>query len=231
MEKKIKFSDQPLKVKIVYCAVVAVLVITAIVVGIVSVASRSNDAPDGGGATEPPASDGTGDGGSGDADTDGKDDGKDDGKSESSALVAPVVGSVMKGHSTDTPVFSGTLNEWRIHTGIDISAEEGDTVFAAGSGVVSKVYNDHFLGKTVEITHEGGVTTLYSNLGGDSVTVKEGDKVKSGDRIGAVGDTSLSELADEAHLHFEVRVDGKSVNPLEHISEESKKASLGISDT
>lgn len=226
MEKKIKFSDQPLKVKLVYGAVVAILLITAIVVGVVSVASRDNGVPDGG-TSEPPVSDVGGENeGGGDVGT-----GEGQDEVEDTALVSPVVGAVMKGHSTDTPVFSGTLNEWRIHTGIDISAEEGDVVYAAGSGVVSKVYNDHFLGQTVEITHAGGVSTLYSNLSGSDITVKVGDKVKSGDKIGVVGDTSLSELADEAHLHFEVRVDGRAVNPLDHISEESKKASLGISDT
>ena len=227
MEKKIKFSDQPLKVKLVYGAVVAILLITAIVVGIVSVASRDNGGTPDGGTSEPPISDGGGENeGGGDVGT-----GEVEDEVGDTALVAPVVGAVMKGHSTDTPVFSGTLNEWRIHTGTDISAEEGDVVYAAGSGVVSKVYNDHFLGQTIEITHAGGVSTLYSNLSGEGITVKVGDKVKSGDKIGVVGDTSLSELADEAHLHFEVRVDGKATNPLDHISEESKKASLGISDT
>jgi murein DD-endopeptidase MepM/ murein hydrolase activator NlpD len=228
MEKRIKFSDQPLKVKIVYGAVVAVLLITAIVVGIVSVASRSNGTPDAG-DNPPPVTDGpTGDVGDGGNDGGAGGDATPD---EPTLFSAPVVGSIMKSHSTDTPVFSDTLNEWRIHTGIDIAAEEGDSVCAAGDGVVSKVYNDHFLGKTVEITHAGGLITVYSNLSGDGVTVAEGAKVKCGDKIGVVGDTSLHELADEAHLHFEVRLDGKAVNPLEHISEESKKTAFGIADT
>ena len=61
-------------------------------------------------------------------------------------------------------------------------------------------------------------------------SVKVGETVEKGQAIGTVGDSSISELADEPHLHFGVKVDGVSVNPLDYISEESKKASLGIND-
>ena len=229
MEKKVKFSDQPLKVKLVYGIVTAILIITAVVVGIVSVASRKNEAPAGDGEN-PPVTDGNGDG-AGDGVGEGAGEGEGDGAAEDGKvmLVSPVVGSVMKAHSTEVPVFSTTLNEWRIHTGIDISAEEGDAVCAAGDGVVTKVFNDHRHGRTVEITHAGGIVTLYSNLAAEGIEVKEGDKVKSGDKVGCVGDTSLTELADEPHLHFEVKLSGAAVNPLDYISEDSKKTSLGIS--
>ena len=56
-----------------------------------------------------------------------------------------------------------------------------------------------------------------------------GDTVAAGDKIGVVGDSSISELADEPHLHFEVLLKGVKVNPLDYINEESKKASLGMS--
>ena len=141
-----------------------------------------------------------------------------------------MVGEVVKGHSIDTPVFSDTLQEWRVHTGIDISADEGTEVRAAADGTVTKVYSDPLLGKTVEITHDGGIVSLYSNLASADIAVKEGDAVKSGALLGYVGDTSLSELADEAHLHFAIKVEGVSVNPLDYISEDSKKASLGITE-
>ena len=145
-------------------------------------------------------------------------------------FVSPVVGEVTKGHSLEIPVFSSTLQEWRVHTGIDISANEGSEVFASADGTVSRVYSDPFLGKTVEITHSGGIVSTYSNLAATDIAVKEGDTVKSGALIGLVGDTSLSELADEAHLHFSIKVNGVSVNPLDYISDDSKKASLGITE-
>lgn len=228
MEKKFRISDQPRRVKIIYAAVIGVLCVTAVVIGIVSAASRRNDTPDDPIANQPPVDEGKGDGsGENESPDDG---GEDEKKPEKLSFVSPVVGEVTKHHSIDTPVFSNTLNEWRVHTGIDISADEGSEVYASADGVVSKVYSDPFLGRTVEITHEGGIVSVYANLAADNIAVKEGDEVKSGAAIGQIGDTSLSELADEAHLHFGIKVNGVSVNPLDYISESSKQASLGITD-
>jgi len=223
MDKKFKFSEQPMKVKIIYGAVVAILCVTAIVIGIVSVASKKDPTPPD--STTPPVTDGENNGGE---DNTPEDEG--DKTPEKLTFTAPVVGSVAKRHSADTPVFSNTLGDYRIHTGIDISADEGSSVYAAADGKVSKVWSDHFLGKSVEITHSDGTVSVYSNLSGEGICVKEGDEVKGGTKIGLVGDTSLSELADEPHIHFEMKVNGVSVNPLDYISEESKKASLGISE-
>lgn len=226
MDKKIKFSEQPKRVKIIYAAVIAILCVTAIVIGIVSASSRKNNLPDST-PVYPPVTD------SKPQDTTKPPEVNPNDKEPSTkplAFVSPVVGEITKGHSLEMPVFSNTLNEWRVHTGIDISAEEGSSVYASAKGTVSKVYNDPFLGKTVEITHTGNIVSIYSNLDNNGITVKVGDKVNSGDKIGVVGDTSLSELADEAHLHFAIKVDGVSVNPLDYISEDSKKASLGITD-
>lgn len=234
MDKKIKLSDQPRRVKIIYAAVIGVLCITAVVVGIFSAASRNNETPDDDATVNQPSTD---DGGNNN-DNDGTDDGENGGQNEDEGdkkpekltMVSPVVGEVTKNHSIDTPVFSTTLNEWRVHTGIDISTEEGAEVYAAADGTVSRVYSDALFGKTVEITHEGGIVSVYSNLASTDIAVKEGDEVKSGALIGLVGDTSLSELAEEPHLHFGVKVEGVSVNPLDYISEQSKQASLGITE-
>jgi murein DD-endopeptidase MepM/ murein hydrolase activator NlpD len=227
MDKNFKFSDQPMKVKIIYVAVVAALCITAIVIGIVSVASRKNDTPP---TTEKtPITEGT-ENGNTETEKTPETEKEPEKKPEKLTMVSPVVGEVAKYHSIDTPVFSNTLNEWRVHTGLDISADEGDGVYAAADGQVTKVYNDPFMGKTVEITHDGGIVSVYSNLSNDGIEVTEGQNVKCGAQIGTVGDTSLLELADEPHIHFEVKVGDISVNPLDYISEESKEASLGISD-
>ena len=228
MDKKIKFSEQPTKVKIIYGAVVAVLCITAIIIGIVSVASRKDDTPP---VTEnPPVTDNT-ENEPGKNETPAPDTEKEpEKKPEKLTMVSPVVGEVTKFHSIDTPVFSNTLNEWRVHTGLDITADEGDGVYAAAAGEVTKVFSDPFLGKTVEITHDGGIVSVYSNLSSSDIQVSVGDTVKSGAKIGTVGDTSLIELADEPHIHFEVKVNGVSVNPLDYISEDSKEASLGINE-
>ena len=230
MERKIKFSDQPRRVKIVYAAVIAVLCVTAIVIGIVSAASKKNDTPlDDSSAGLPSGGENQGGENQGGNENEGENE-EQNKKPEKLTMISPVVGSITKGHSIDTPVFSNTLNEWRVHTGIDISADEGAEVYCAADGVVSRVYSDPFLGKTVEITHEGGIVSIYSNLASADIAVSEGDELSSGSLIGHVGDTSLSELADEPHLHFAVKVNGESVNPLDYISEDSKQASLGIEE-
>ena len=218
MEKKIDFSDKSVRAKIVYAAVIAILCITAIVVGIVSVASKSKDTPT---PDNPPVSDGTGDGENPPAEETPKPEAK-------LSFIAPTAGTVAKNHSLELPVFSITLGEWRVHTGIDISCEEGAGVFASEAGVVSGIYSDPMLGYTVEITHKNDIKTRYSNLSSDIGELKVGDEVKLGDKIGVVGDTSLSELAEEPHLHFEVLLKDVKVNPMDYITKESQKASLGI---
>lgn len=222
MEKKIDFSDKSVTSKIVYAVVIAILCITAIVVGIVSAASRSKDNTD---VENPPISDGTTNEGNGENTPPPDDTPKEEAKL---SFIAPTAGTVVKEHSLELPVFSVTLGEWRVHTGIDISCDEGASVYASEAGVVSGIYSDPMLGYTVEITHSGDIKTRYSNLSSDALELKVGDKVALGDKIGVVGDTSLSELAEEPHLHFEVLLKDVKVNPMDYINEESKKASLGI---
>ena len=217
MEKKIDFSDKSMTAKIVYAAVIAILCISAVAVGIVGAASRRGDNADEGKA---PVVD------NGNNDTPEI---KDEPKPEAKlSFIAPVSGTVAKEHSLEIPVFSLTLGEWRVHTGIDISCEEGAGVYASEAGIVTGIYSDPMLGFTVEITHRENMKTRYSNLASDIGELKVGDEVCLGDKIGVVGDTSLSELAEEPHLHFEVLLKDVKVNPMDYISEESKKASLGI---
>ncbi len=224
MNKKIKFSDRPLSVKIVYIATLAILVICVAVVGIASVASRKNEkTPD---PVQEPSEN------SGDTDQNG------DGESEPSkpaeekpTFVSPVVGTVSQVHSMSEPVFSETLKQWGTHDGIDIVTVENCAVYAAADGVISAIYDDPFYGRTVEITHSMSFKTVYSNLAKeDTAFVSVGDTVASGDRIGTVGYTSLFEIGDEPHLHFGMRSNNRTVDPLTHITSASKEASLGIRD-
>jgi len=219
MEKKIDFSDKSTRAKIVYAVVIAILCITAIVVGIVSAASKSK----GDTVTEnPPVSDG-------ENQTPPLEDTTPKPEPKLS-FIAPTAGTVTKEHSLEMPVFSITLGEWRVHTGIDISCEEGAGVFASEAGVVTGIYSDPMLGYTVEITHKDDIKTRYSNLSSDVGDLKVGDAVALGDKIGVVGDSSVSELAEEPHLHFEVLLKDVKVNPMDYINEESKKTSLGVVD-
>ena len=102
------------------------------------------------------------------------------------------------------------------HTGIDISAEQGVAVIAAADGTVSHIQTwdgstttgDQSYGNMVQITHADERTTLYAHL--SKVLVSSGDSVSAGETIGYVGNTGN---ADGAHLHFEVRQSGQTVDP------------------
>ena len=224
MNKKIKFSDQPISAKITYSVVIAILTISAIVVAMVSSSSANKEPlPD---DNTPPVVNETPEESEKEEANGGESEIPKE-EPEAIAFTAPTSGSIMKSHSVETPVFSQTLGDWRVHTGIDIAAEIGADVKAVAGGTVTAVRNDHFMGKTVEVTHDGGIVSVYSNLASE-VAVKVGDAVNAGDKLGAVGDTSLTELADESHLHFEILVSGVSVNPLDYISDQSKSEDLGV---
>ena len=219
MKAKIDFSDKSVRAKIVYAAVIAILCITAIAAGIVGAASKTQETPT---VETPPVAD-SGQNANPPVDSTPKPEPK-------LSFISPVSGTVSKSHSLEVPVFSLTLGEWRVHTGIDIACEEGASVFASEAGVVSAIYSDPMLGYTVEITHKNDLKTRYSNLSGEASSLKVGDTVALGDKIGVVGDSSLSELAEEPHLHFEVLLKDVKVNPLDYINEESKRANLGIEE-
>ncbi len=95
-----------------------------------------------------------------------------------------------------------------IHTGIDIGAKYGTNILAAASGkVIVSTYNSSY-GNYVVVDHGGGMSTLYAHMSKRSVGV--GDNVSAGQVLGLVGSTGMS---TGAHLHFEVRINGKHTKP------------------
>lgn len=222
MEKKMN----PLKnSRILYIAVVAVLCVTAIIIGIVAATSRAKPSTDDGGVVTPPPSGDTQNPG-GDTTTQPP---KDDEKPTTTkpTYLCPLAGVVSEKHDTDTLVFSTTMNHWRIHTGIDIATSLGETVCASADGTVKEVWEDPMMGTCLSIDHGNDVITIYKNLNETLPEgIEAGKTVKAGDAIGAVGESALLELAEEPHLHFEMTVAGEQVDPLAHLSEESLSASL-----
>jgi len=105
-------------------------------------------------------------------------------------------------------------NEPDFHTGIDIAAPKGSPIYAALSGKVVKVAASQINGNYIEIEHSQGLTTLYCHC--DSIIAKQGAKIKKGERIAKVGNTGIT---TGYHLHFEVRVNSVSYNPLWVIKE------------
>ncbi len=124
----------------------------------------------------------------------------------------PVDGDVVRDFAVDSLIYSETLQEWTTHAGVDIKAEKTTVVKAAEAGTVKTIKNDPRYGLTVIIEHENGFQTVYSNLL-TSEFVVEGEKVEKGQSIGTVGNTAAFEIADEAHLHFEIIKDFVQVDP------------------
>ena len=124
----------------------------------------------------------------------------------------PVDGEIVKEYAKDNLVYSNTLQEWTTHLGLDIKADKTTVVKAAETGMVKTIKNDPRYGLTIVIEHENGYQTIYSNLLSSEFVV-EGEKVEKGQSIGTVGNTAAFEIADEAHLHFEVLKDSIQVDP------------------
>ncbi len=124
----------------------------------------------------------------------------------------PVEGEIMREYAKDNLVYSATLDEWVTHNGIDIAAEKTTVVKASADGTVKSIKNDPRYGLTIVIEHVNGFTTVYSNLL-TAEFVEEGETVEQGETIGTVGNTATFEIADEAHLHFEILKDNENLDP------------------
>lgn len=143
----------------------------------------------------------------------------------------PVEGGIVKEYSADVPVFSLTMEDYRVHTGIDIGADAGADVLAAADGVITEVRYDPMMGQTVVIDHGNNYASIYQNM---QTTVPDGiavgAAVKGGQKIGTVGDTALIEISESPHLHFAVTVDGKYVSPLSYINVSASAGTVWYED-
>lgn len=124
----------------------------------------------------------------------------------------PVQGEISKKYAKDNLVYSETLQEWTTHLGIDIKADKTTVVKAAEKGKVKTIKNDPRYGLSIIIEHEDGYETLYANLL-TSEFVQVGEEVKKGQSIGTVGNSATFEIADDAHLHFEISKNGENIDP------------------
>ncbi|MCZ0754002.1 M23 family metallopeptidase [Anoxybacillus sp. J5B_2022] len=107
-------------------------------------------------------------------------------------------------------------NTYHPNRGIDLVMKDGQPfdVTASLSGTVTKAEKDPILGYIVEIDHNNGVVTVYQSLA--NVEVKAGDTIKQGQIIGKAGQSAFNKEAG-THVHFEIRQNGKPVNPLDYV--------------
>ena len=118
---------------------------------------------------------------------------------------------IIKGYTKEL-VMDNTMGDFRAHTAVDFSGNEGDEVLAINDGLVCDVYTDPKYGLCVEIDHGGELVAKYCGL--ESANVKTGDFVDIGNPIGNLGVVPC-ESADGIHLHFVTNVGSNSVNPLD----------------
>jgi murein DD-endopeptidase MepM/ murein hydrolase activator NlpD len=121
----------------------------------------------------------------------------------------PLKGKISSPYGTRThPVFKTKAT----HTGIDIEGSRGDTVRAAANGEVLYTGWLRGYGQVVILDHGGDLTTVYAHL--SAIDTAENRKVKTGDVIGRVGSTGVT---TGPHLHFEVRVNGNTTDPMKYL--------------
>lgn len=97
----------------------------------------------------------------------------------------------------------------KFHKGMDFTAPTGTPIYASGNGKVIRSSRSATYGRVVYINHGYGYTTIYAHM--SKIKAKRGQNVKRGDLIGYVGNTGRSV---SAHLHYEVRKNGKALNPI-----------------
>ena len=120
--------------------------------------------------------------------------------------VTPIEGTITSRYGVSSRIRKST------HTGLDISAVTGTDIKVVADGtVISAGYSGSY-GYLVKVDHGNGVETWYAHT--SKMYVKKGDTVKAGDVIAAVGSTGNS---TGPHLHLEIRIDGKTVNPQKYL--------------
>ena len=125
------------------------------------------------------------------------------------AMIWPLVGPITSPFGWRTHPITGAQ---RFHSGIDIGGDYGDPIYAAQAGTVEYAGWISGYGYAVIINHGGGISTLYGHC--QSLEVSTGQSVAQGELIAECGSTGNS---TGPHCHFEVRVSGEPVNPLEYL--------------
>ena len=137
-----------------------------------------------------------------------------DGKSE---LLWPVDGSILMNYSMDKTVYFKTLDQYKYNPAVIFSAEVGDQVIAATTGVVKSIDKTAQTGTTVTVDIGNGYELIYGQL--KEVPVKTGQSVTAKTTLGYVSEPTKYYSAEGSNVYFEMRKNGQPVNPIEFLVE------------
>ena len=127
------------------------------------------------------------------------------------SLIYPVKSHKVLKQFSEESVYNKTMRDYRSHTGCDFEAEEGENVYAMCSGTVENISSSELYGVIIEVDC-GDYSVYYCGMSSE-LSVDKGNEITAGDTIGTVGQIP-SETADGAHVHIEVRVADKLIDPL-----------------
>lgn len=130
-------------------------------------------------------------------------------------FIKPCDGTAIKGYSSDELIYSQTMDDWRIHTGVDIACPIGSDVLASEDGVIKSLYYDINLGNCL-VLECGEYRLKYCSLSSEYF-VEEGQSVAKGELIAKSSDSAMSEICDEPHIHFEMTKNEETINPETYI--------------
>jgi murein DD-endopeptidase MepM/ murein hydrolase activator NlpD len=133
---------------------------------------------------------------------------------EADLFILPLTNEVIREFSNNKPVYSPSMNDWRVHNGVDFKGSESQSIKALADGTIVSIGEDPLWGNVVVIDHGYGIKSQYYGI---KVTkFKAKDTVKVGDVIGTLSDVPCESL-DGPHLHLEILVNNEYVNPIDAI--------------
>lgn len=132
------------------------------------------------------------------------------------SLVWPIVGDILINYSMDKTIYFPTLQQYKYHPAIVISASEGESITAAAEGRVVSVSYDPQLGNTIVMDLGNEYELTYGQL--DNITVSEGSYVTTGDIIGNVASPTKYYSTEGANVYFKLTKNGEPVNPMSRLN-------------
>jgi murein DD-endopeptidase MepM/ murein hydrolase activator NlpD len=127
-------------------------------------------------------------------------------------VIKPVQGSLISGFGyRNHPIYKMS----RMHEGVDFKGDTGDPIYATGDGTIAFASRYSGFGNFIRLDHGDGIESAYAHLSKFAQGIVPGKKVKRGDLIGYVGSTGLSA---GPHLHYEIRIDGVPIDPLNYLA-------------